>query len=298
MSKILELDEKQSFLTNLGVENKSMYDEAGAENLANLDLAERMKLSSLEYYQELMESRRKIVVRFSGFRERNKTESHLDELFVLFGQTELIYPVERIVSKEIDPPALLEQEYTVIVDKVIPDERRVILGDKIAQSRKKACEIIDSKLANGEKIFLRGNIVGLQGSGGHYAAHRAAFVNIEGLGILGVIRIQAWSAGYVTDSEFRSVVEGNKNAIVNFAVRAKGSIPYGHGKRSVYICDRAEYLSAIGYEPWKIIEKIYPVRTDCIVRIVERGNRKAPFLGRLMESLISICCAIKTITAN
>ena len=57
-------------------------------------------------------------MRFSGFRERNKTESHLNELFVLFGRTELIYPVERI-----SPEKLIHQrcltEYTVIVDKVV-----------------------------------------------------------------------------------------------------------------------------------------------------------------------------------
>lgn len=83
-----------------------------------------------------MEKKRRIIVRFTGHRERGKTASHLDELFVLCGQTELVYPLERVLSsEEPDWPAILEREYMVHVVRIIPEERRVILGDKIATKR-------------------------------------------------------------------------------------------------------------------------------------------------------------------
>lgn len=276
----LELDENKEFLTDLGLENARLYEEADAENLANMELAERMKLTNLAYYQDLMEKKRRIIVRFTGHRERGKTESHLDELFLLCGATELVYPLERIVSTE-EPnwPALLEQEYMVQVVEIDPEERRVILGDKIAETRREASKLIDKKLAENEMIFLRGNIVGLQKNGGKYASRHAVYVNIEGLGILGIIRIKSWSIGFVAESEFMSLIENNRNAIVNFAITGKGTVSYGRGERKVYICDRSEYLKAIGYDPWKIVEKKYPVRTDCIVRIVEVGKDEGSFFG-------------------
>ena len=279
-NNVLELDEKQGFLTDLGLENTQMYEDADAENIANMELAERMKITNLAYYQDLMEKKRRIIVRFTGHRERSKTESHMDELFVLCGQTELVYPIERILSaEEPDWPALLEQEYMVHVVEIIPEERRVILGDKIAQTRREASRLIDAKLAKNETVYLRGNIVGLQRNGGKHAARHAAYVNIEGLGILGIIRIQSWSVGFVSESEFCNQINSNRNAIVNFAVKGKGTVPYGRRERRAYICDRSEYLKAIGYNPWKIVEKKYPVRTDCVVRIVEKGKDEGCFFG-------------------
>lgn len=279
-NNVLELDEKQGFLTDLGLENTQMYEDADAENIANMELAERMKITNLAYYQDLMEKKRRIIVRFTGHRERGKTASHLDELFVLCGQTELVYPLERVLSaEEPDWPAILEREYMVHVVRIIPEERRVILGDKIAQTRREASKIIDAKLAKNETVFLRGNIVGIQKNSGKETTRHAAYVNIEGLGILGIIRIQSWSVGFVTESEFCSLINNNRNAIINFAIKGKGTVPYGRGERRAYICDRSEYLKAIGYDPWKIVEKKYPVRTDCIVRIVERGREEGSFFG-------------------
>ena len=174
---------------------------------------------------------------------------------------------------------LLEKEYKVFVRKVIEGKNRVILGDNQEDTRKKAIELINTKLEAGEELYLRGNIIDLQRDtpmGGNFMA---ALVNIEGLGILGIIPIKKWSVGYSPLETFRGIVRNNTNAIVNFKVLQEGWIKYGNGTRRVFICSREAYLTKIGYNPWKIVCKTLSVRSVVKVRIVEEGKTAGAFFG-------------------
>lgn len=282
MRSVLEFDSYNHVLSNLGFDSGNMYREADV--LVNLELAEQLKRNNLSFYRQLKEKKEAIIVRFTGFRERSSGghNGRSDELFVIFDTVELVYPVERLVFDQVpDAKELLEKEYKVFVRKVIEGKNRVILGDNQEDTRKKAIELINTKLEAGEELYLRGNIIDLQRDtpmGGNFMA---ALVNIEGLGILGIIPIKKWSVGYSPLETFRGIVRNNTNAIVNFKVLQEGWIKYGNGTRRVFICSREAYLTKIGYNPWKIVCKTLSVRSVVKVRIVEEGKTAGAFFGAL-----------------
>ena len=276
---ILEMDSYSDFLTDLGFGSREMLLKE-ARNLTDLSAAEKLNFAKTEYYQKLMENKGQILIRFSGFRERGK--GHGDELFVLFGDLELVYPVERIIfEKEPDISSLLDREYVVFVRKILPEERKVILADSQVSTRKQVVELINEKLENREEIYLRGNIIALQKNGGKKGSEMAAYVNIEGMGIIGIIPIKQWSVGYSATEYFRSTVRNNRNAIINFRITSKTRIYLGYGTRYAYVCSRKDFLTKIGYEPWKIVEKRLTVRSTVLVQIIEEGKSPASFFGAI-----------------
>lgn len=278
MRNILEFDTNSDIITNLGFDSEAMYKDADV--LVNLELAEQLKRSSLEYYRLLMENKEQVIVRFSGYRERNRSRS--DELFVIFDTVELVYPVERVIFEDIpDPTLLLEKEYTVYISDVVETENRVILSDSKEPSRKQAVELIREKLKNSEEIYLRGNILGLQKNAGERSSQMAAYVNIEGLGIIGVIPIKQWSVGFSATESFRDTVRNNINAIVNFRVVGTTHIRVGGGSRIAFLCSRREFLSKVGYDPWKVVCQTLSVRSVVKVHIVEIGKSPQSFFGAI-----------------
>lgn len=279
MRNVLEFDANSSIITNLGFDSEEMYKEADV--LVNLELAEQLKRSSLDYYRQLMESKEQVLVRFSGFRERNRT--HSDELFVIFDTVELVYPVERVVFEGVpDATLLLEKEYKVYISDVIQSENKVILADSKETTRKQAADLIREKLRRNEEIYLRGNILGLQKNGGDKrSSQMAAYVNIEGLGIIGIIPIKQWSVGFSATESFRDTIRNNTNAIVNFRVVGSTKIRYGGSSRTAFLCSRREFLSKIGYDPWKVVCQTLAVRSVVKVRIVEEGKSAESFFGAI-----------------
>lgn len=278
MRNVLEFDAYSSYITNLGFDSEEMYKEADV--LVNLELAEQLKRSSMDYYRQLMESKEQVVVRFTGFRERNRT--HSDELFVIFDTVELVYPIERIMFEGVyDAPALLEKEYKVYISEVIDDENRVILSDNKEAVRRQAEDLIREKLRKNEEIFLRGNIISLQKNGGDKGTRMAAYVNIEGLGLIGIIPIKQWSVGFMATDSFRETITHNVNAIVNFRVIGTTRIRLGGGTRTAFLCSRMDFLKKIGYDPWNVVCQTLAVRSVVKVRIVEEGKSPESFFGAI-----------------
>lgn len=278
MRNVLEFDAYSSHITNLGFDSEEMYKEADV--LVNLELAEQLKRSSMEYYRQLMESKEQVVVRFTGFRERTRT--HSDELFVIFDTVELVYPIDRIAFEGApDATVLLEKEYKVYISEVIGDENRVILSDNKEATRKQASELIREKLRKNEEIYLRGNIIGLQKNSGVNSSQMAAYVNIEGLGLIGIIPIKQWSVGFMATDCFRETINNNVNAIVNFRVIGTTKIRLGSGQRTAFLCSRMDFLKKIGYDPWNVVCQTLSVRSVVKVRIVEEGKSPESFFGAI-----------------
>lgn len=275
---LLELDVYSDVITDLGFDSEKMYEEADV--LVNLELAEQLKKSSFTYYRELKERRDPIIVRFSGYREKTRMRS--DELFVIFGTVELVYPIERVLFEGTpDATMLLNKEYKVYISDVIESENRVILSDSKENTRRQAMELISQKLEKNEEIYLRGNIIGLQRNGGDKASQMAAYVNIEGLGIIGIIPIKRWSVGYMATECFRETVRNNVNAIVNFRVCSITKVRYGRTSKLAFVCSRCDFLSKIGYNPWTIVGQTLKKRSVVKVRIIEVGKTKASFFGAI-----------------
>lgn len=195
---------------------------------------------------------------------------------------ELVYPIERVgFDGPPDASGILERDYLVFVRKVIPEESRVVLADNRATTRKQAVELINQKLEKKEEIYLRGNIIALQKNGGRHNTEMAAYINIEGLGIIGLIPIKQWSVGFSATEYFRNSIRSNRNAIVNFRVTGKTKIAFGRGARYAYVCSRKDYLTKINYDPWKIVEKRLSIRSTVLVQIIEEGKSPASFFGAL-----------------
>ena len=282
MRNVLEYDSNSSLITNLGFDQENMYKEA--DSLVNLELAEQLKRGNLSYYVELMNNKQQVSVRFSGFRERSGggKKGRSDELFVLFDTIELVYPVERFNFTEIpDAKELLEKEYKVFVSKVDEATNRVYLTDILEDTRQKFYEMINQKLEAGETVYLRGNIIGLQNERLGTNHKLAAYVNIGGLGIIGVIPIKQWSVGYSALDNFQSIVMNNVNAIVNFRVVRETQIKYGHRSKTAFFCSRSDYLEKIGYDPWKIVKKTLSVRSVVKVKLIEVGKSQGSFFASI-----------------
>lgn len=280
MRNVLEYDFSSSLITNLGFDQENMYKEA--DSLVNLVLAEQLKRSSISYYRELMENKDQVSVRFSGFREANgvRRGGKSDELFVLFDTIELIYPVERFTFSEVpDAKYLLEKEYNLYISRVDEETNRVYLSDMLDATRRKVYDLINEKLKKGETLYLRGNIVGLQNERLNSNHKLAAYVNIGGLGIIGVIPIKQWSVGYSALDNFHNIIMHNVNAIVNFQVISETRIKYGKKSKIAFLCSRSAYLEKIGYDPWKIISKTLSVRSVVKVKVIENGISAESFFA-------------------
>ena len=282
MRNVLEYDINSNLITNLGIDQENMYKEANS--LVNLELAEQLKRGNLSYYMELMKNKQQVSVRFSGFRERNGGGRYgrSDELFVLFDTIELVYPVERFNFSDVpDAKELLEKEYKVFVSKVDEKTNRVYLTDMLDATRQKFYEMINQKLEEGEPLYLRGNIVGLQNERLGSNQKLAAFVNIGGLGIIGVIPIKQWSVGYSALDNFHSIIMNNVNAIVNFRVVSETRIKYGNRTKTAFLCSRSDYLKKIGYDPWRIVSKTLSVRSVVKVKVIENGKSPESFFASI-----------------
>lgn len=288
MRSLLEFDAQSSIITDLGFDFGNMYKEADATERP--EHSEKLQQGTLDYYRQLMESKEQVLVRFTGFRKGNQFKT--DELFVIFDSVEVVYPIERTTFGGYpDAAGLLDKEYLVFVSDVNEKENRVTLSDNHVNSRQKAYEIIKEKLKNKEDVYLRGNIISLQRNGGRNATQMAAYVNIAGLGIIGVIPIKKWSVGYIATESFRSIVRNNVNAIVNFKVCGETSIKLGRGSINAFICSRADYQTAVGYNPWTLVEKTLNYGSVVKVRIVETGKQKSYFYGAVdgIDDFNAIC---------
>ena len=126
---------------------------------------------------------------------------------------------------------------------------------------------INQKLDAGEPVYLRGQIIGLQGESGKRRDHEAAYVNINGVGVLGVIPCSKWTTGFKSLKDFRDTIISNRGTIVNFRVCAKTY----DGDWVKYVCSREDYLKAIGQDPWQILKKCYQPKMNVRVRVVEKG---------------------------
>lgn len=288
MRSLLEFDAQSSIITDLGFDFGNMYKEADATERP--EHAEKLQQGTLDYYRQLMETKEQVLVRFTGFRKGNQFKS--DELFVIFDTVEIVYPIERTTfSGHPDAAGLLDKEYLVFVSEVNDAENRVTLSDNQVNSRQKACEIIREKLEKKEDVYLRGNIISLQRNGGKYGTQMAAYVNIAGLGIIGVIPIKKWSVGYIATESFRSIIRNNTNAIVNFKVCSETIIRLGRGSVKAFVCSRADFQTASGYNPWTLVEKTLNYGSVVKVRIVENGKQKSYFYGAVdgIDDFNAIC---------
>lgn len=278
MRNVVEIDKNSSVITELGFDSENMYNEADAR--ANLKIAEQLRRGSLSYYRELMKTKEPVIVRFSGFREKTRRRS--DELFVIFDTIELVYPIERIMFEEIpDATVLLEKEYKVYVSNVVESENKVILSDNKENTRRQAVDLIMERLEKNEELYLRGNILCLQRNEERQSTGMAAYVNIEGLGIIGIIPIKRWSVGYMATESFREIVRNNINAIVNFRVFGTTTIRYANSTKKAFVCSRRDFLAKIGYNPWDIVSQTLKLRSVVKVRIIEIGKSEASFFGAI-----------------
>ncbi len=281
MRNVLEYDHSSDLISDLGFDQANMYKEA--DSLVNLELAEELNKCSLSFYQDLMDKKQQVSVRFSGLRKRNsRTYGKREELFVIFDTIELVYHVEPLYSQgDVDAKLLLEKEYKVFVTGVNEEKRRVYVSDYLDATRKVAFDLINKKLDEGQEVFLRGNIIGLQNERMERNHKLAAYVNIEGLGIIGVIPIKQWSVGYSVLETFQSTILNNVNAIVNFKVVRTTRIKYGSRSKIAFLCSRSIYLEREGYDPWKIVSKTLTVRSVVKVRIIEEGKSPESFFAAI-----------------
>lgn len=279
MKSVLEFDSYSENLTDLGVNADRMYAEADVEK--DSKLYEKLNLGNLKFYSRLLENKEQITVRFSGYRDKRKRLKEV-ELFAIFGKVEVVYPVKKVTFSESDTAeSLLDKEYKLYVSEVIEEENLVILTDNKEDSRKMAYELIREKLANNEEIYLRGNIIGLQRNGGSASSKMAVYVNIAGLGIIGIIPIKKWAVGYVSTEMFRRTVISNPNAIVNFRVCKETAIELSKGHRTAFICSRADYLKSIGYDPWRKVEQTLSIGSVVKVNIIEPGKTPSSYFGSI-----------------
>ena len=237
----------------------------------------------LDYYKELLKSGEEIQVMF--------TSSNKGKLSVMKDDICLVYPRGFLGDRyrREDAAKQLARPYTLNVRRIDEKSNTVYLYSKAKEEvKKRVQEQIDRKLEAGEKIYLRGQIVALQyGTHGNYQPGTAAYVDINGLGIVGVIPCGKWTSGYIMEDVFRDQINKNIGALVNFRVISRGEM----GGEARYLCDRRDYLRAAGIDPWKILERYYKPKMNVKVKIISRGRSADSFFGALngLDDLNFLC---------
>lgn len=247
--------------------------------------ADEQQSGEIEYYAGLMEAGIPVKVHFSYLK------GHL--LGGVFGTLELQYPIPHPVDK-MDAEgvrSILEKEYTVMVHNIDRNRGIVSLYDPNTEGkRKKALDLIRKAREENRPCFVRGIIIGLQYNSGKERTATAAYVDIGGLGILGIIPLSHWSNGYTTQNYFISTINNNIGNYCNFQISSSTVLP---DKRRAFICSRQMYKRAIGEDPWQIANKVLAKKANVIIKIVDKGKDYASFFGKIkgIDDLCVLCYA-------
>lgn len=270
MSKLREIDAPNPIIENLG---STLEVPAG-----EVDILEALKQGRIDYYEKLKEEKKAVAIRFTGL--RRGVNGKQDELYSVFENLEIVYPLRRIpFQKRVEATVLLDKEYVLYVNNVSKETGKVYFTDGFYETRRQAISEIGKKLDDREEIYLRGRILGLQKDGGEEnSSMMACYVDIGGVA-LGLIPIKKWSVGFSATESFREMVNNNIGSIVNFRVTGRATVSIGKRKKPVFVCSRKDYLEKIGYDPWKSAEKSFSVGSTVKVRIVEEGKSKDSFFG-------------------
>ena len=258
---IYELDvERPDILTVL--DNEDGREEFDAVVKATEE-QQHLEKERIGYYKQLMETGQEIVMTF--------TSSSRGKLAAMCNGIQLVYDLGILseISNWDNMRERLKRKYLLKVLKVDEEENRVYLGsEKEDQKRVRAIKKIDEKLAVSEPVYLRGQITGLQRESGKYEDRTATYVNINGIGIIGIIPCSKWSCGYKPINDFRRQIENNIGSLVGFRITGKRRI----NSREVYMCSRRDYLQAIGQDPWKILKRNFRPKMNVLVTIVDKGH--------------------------
>lgn len=215
------------------------------------------------------------MVRFTGIRGA--------VLFSFIGDLQITYSVRNQFMGKVpreQTEEVLGKHYLLQVREVREEERLIIFSDidETVENRKRALELIRERLANGEEIYLRGEIVGLQWNAGKEHVAHNVYINVGGLGIIGVIPLSRWSVGYITDYAFIETIQQNIGKRVNFRVDKRTRLSDG---RWAYVCNRQAYLEKIGHDPWEIVRKRLCVKDRVVVRLVDNGKGEGYMFGEI-----------------
>ena len=202
--------------------------------------------------------------------EMTFTSSSRNSLSAICNNIQLIYNLDIPdgLSDRQKMAEMLGKKYLLHVIKVDEENGNVYFASREEKGRReRVIKKINQKLDAGEPVYLRGQIIGLQGESGKRRDHEAAYVNINGVGVLGVIPCSKWTTGFKSLKDFRDTIISNRGTIVNFRVCAKTY----DGDWVKYVCSREDYLKAIGQDPWQILKKCYQPKMNVRVRVVEKG---------------------------
>lgn len=279
MGNNYELDELNAneILTNLDL---------GGYEPSYIEIGERKEEENSErfaYYRKLQESGEEIEVKF--------TSSNRGRLSVIKDDICLVYSRGFLGDRyrREDAVKQLSKTYTLNVRNVDEKGNTVYLYSKAKEdAKKRIIRQIDEKLKDGEKVYLRGQIVSLQYEthGGHQPG-TAAYVDINGLGIVGIIPCGKWTSGYIMEETFREQVNKNVGLLVNFRVLTKAE----YNGEIQYLCDRRDYLRAVGIDPWNRLAKFYRPKMNVKVKIMAPGKSPDCFFGALegIDELQFLC---------
>ena len=255
--RIYELDiDRPDIITSLGDEPETFA------SIRNATAEQKDLEHQIGYYKELMKSGRNVEMTF--------TSSSRTSLSAICNNIQLIYNLD-IPDGLSDRQHMAEmpgKKYLLHVVKV--DEKNGIVyfaSHEEKERRERVIKKINQKLEAGEPVYLRGQIIGLQGENGKEEDHKAAYVNINGVGVLGVIPCSKWTSGFKSLKDFRDTILNNRGSIVNFRVCSKTH----EGNRVKYLCSREDYLKAIGQDPWQVLKKCYHPKMNVRVKAVEQG---------------------------
>lgn len=259
-------------LTDLGLEDDlGQYKEV----LNASEYQKNMKYGVIDYYEELMNAGKDILIQFTSLRGT--------KLRAVYGNVELVYDVAdqhfgRVTWEE--TADVLDKEYRLSVSEVDRENERVILKDSASDesNRLKALKKINEMLAEGKEIYLDGQIVALQRESGSEREGNAAYINIKGLGIKGVLPIHQWSTGFVSHKEFQEKILSNIGSKVKFKVNGISKIA---GKGDVYVCSRKDFMNHAGLDVWKIIDRTFEKKDAIVVKMIERSNQEYAVYGAI-----------------
>lgn len=256
-TKVYELDiDRPDILTLLEDEPETFA------SISNATAEQKDLDHQISYYKELMKSGRDVEMTF--------TSSSRNSLSAICNNIQLIYNLDIPdgLSDRQKMAEMLGKKYLLHVIKVDEENGNVYFASREEKGRReRVIKKINQKLDAGEPVYLRGQIIGLQGESGKRRDHEAAYVNINGVGVLGVIPCSKWTTGFKSLKDFRDTIISNRGTIVNFRVCAKTY----DGDWVKYVCSREDYLKAIGQDPWQILKKCYQPKMNVRVRVVEKG---------------------------
>lgn len=225
-------------------------------------IKETVNMDRMDYYEDMMHRKEILEMKFSLADISGNLYTYDGDIRIQLNNTD----INGTMYKAKYRANALANLYPVVVTSIDRDNKVVNVSHDEAKetTKEELLEEIEAALNANETLFVNAKITGIKGGvGSGYA-----FIDIGGVGILGVIRKKDWSTAFTSDLS----LVAKRGDIIRVAIKKRVT---WNGKPA-YGCSRAE---ALGFDPWRGINNKLPKNT--VVNVVCISKTPKNFFGKI-----------------